>query len=41
MVCHIEEEEDAARSQLIDMGVFKITFGNATKLMKGMVEWLV
>ena len=34
MVCHIEEEEDADRSDLIDMGVFKLTSRNATKRLR-------
>ena len=34
MVRHIEEEEDADRSHLIDMGVFKPTSGNATKRLR-------
>ena len=34
MVRHIEEEEDADRSDLIDMGVFKPTSGNATKRLR-------
>ena len=34
MVRHVEEEEDADRSQLIDMGVFKPTSGNATKRLR-------
>ena len=34
MVRHIEEEEDADRSDLINMGVFKPTSGNATKRLR-------
>ena len=34
MVRHIEEEENADRSDLIDMGVFKPTTGNATKRLR-------
>ena len=34
MVRHIEEEEDADRGDLIDMGVFKPTSGNATKRLR-------
>ena len=34
MVRHVEEEEDADRSQLINMGVFKPTSGNATKRLR-------
>ena len=34
MVCHIEEEEEADRNQLVDMGVFKPTSGNATKRLR-------
>ena len=34
MVRHMEEEEDADRSDLIDMGVFKPTSGNATKRLR-------
>ena len=34
MVRHIEEEENADRSELIDMGVFKPTSGNATKRLR-------
>ena len=34
MVCHVEEEEEADRNQLVDMGVFKPTSGNATKRLR-------
>ena len=34
MVRHIEDEKDADRSHLIDMGVFKPSSGNATKRLK-------
>ncbi len=34
MVRRIEEEEDADRSDLINMGVFKPTSGNATKRLR-------
>ena len=34
MVRHMEEEEDADRSDLIQMGVFKPTSGNATKRLR-------
>lgn len=34
MVRHMEEEENADRSDLIDMGVFKPTTGNATKRLR-------
>lgn len=34
MVHHIEEKEDADRSQLIDIDVFKLTSGNATKQLR-------
>ena len=34
MVRHIEEEDDADRGDLIDMGVFKSTSGNATKRLR-------
>ena len=34
IVGHVEEEEDADNSQLIDMGVFKPTSGNATKRLR-------
>ena len=34
MVRHIEEEDDADRGDLIDMGVFKPTSGNATKRLR-------
>ena len=34
MVRHIEDEEDADRDDLIDMGVFKPTSGNATKRLR-------
>ena len=34
MVRHIEEEEDADRGNLVDMGVFKPTSGNATKRLR-------
>ena len=34
MVRHVEEEEDADRGDLIDMGVFKPTSGNATKRLR-------
>lgn len=34
MIRHIEEEENADRSDLINMGVFKPTSGNATKRLR-------
>lgn len=34
MVRHVDEEEDADRSELINMGVFKPTSGNATKRLR-------
>ena len=34
IVRHVEEEEDADKTQLIDMGVFKPTSGNATKRLR-------
>ena len=34
MVRHIEEEEDADRGDLVGMGVFKPTSGNATKRLR-------
>lgn len=34
MVCHVEEEKDADRSQLIDLGGFKPTSRNATKRLR-------
>jgi len=34
MVRHVEEEEEADRNQLIDMGVFKPTSGNAAKRLR-------
>lgn len=34
IVCHMEEEKDADRSDLIDMGVLKPTSGNATKRLR-------
>lgn len=34
MVRHVEEEEEADRNQLVDMGVFKPTSGNATKRLR-------
>ena len=34
MVCHIEEEENADRDELIELGVFKPTSGNATKRLR-------
>ena len=34
IVRHMEEEEDADRGNLIDMGVFKPTSGNATKRLR-------
>ena len=34
MVCYIEEEKDADRVDLINMGVFKPTSGNATKWLR-------
>ena len=34
MVCHREEEEDADRGELIEIGVFKPTSGNATKRLR-------
>lgn len=34
MVRRIEEEEETDRNQLIDMGIFKPTSGNATKRLR-------
>lgn len=34
MVCHIKEEKEADRNQLVDMGVFKPTSTNATKRLR-------
>lgn len=34
MVCHIKEKENANRSDLIDMGVFKPTTKNTIKRLK-------
>lgn len=34
IVCHVKKEEDANRSELIDMGVFKPTSRNATKRLR-------
>ena len=34
MIRHIEEEDDADRSDLIHMGVFKPISGNATKRLR-------
>lgn len=34
MVRHVEEEEEADRNQLVNMGVFKPTSGNATKRLR-------
>ena len=34
MIRHVEEEEDVDRSQLVDIGVFKPTSGNATKRLR-------
>ena len=34
MVQHIEEEEDVDRGDLVGIGVFKPTSGNATKRLK-------
>ena len=34
IVCHIEEEEDADRGDLTNMGDFKPTSGNATKQLR-------
>lgn len=34
MVCHIEEEEEIERNQLVDMGVFKLISENATKRLR-------
>lgn len=34
IVRHVEEEEEADRNELIDMGVFKPTSGNAAKRLR-------
>lgn len=34
MVCHVKEEKEVDRNQLVDMGVFKLTSGNATKRLR-------
>lgn len=34
IVCHIEEKDDVERNQLIDIGVFKLTSGNARKQLR-------
>ena len=34
MVCHIEEEKNADRSDVSDIGVFKSTTGKATKRLR-------
>lgn len=34
IVCHIDEEKDADRNNLVERGVFKPRSGNATKRLK-------